>query len=161
MLSTTGLAAIPIIELDKQWNKIANEREGLQASMENRRYQLDTTEKKLREMSNRKFTSEQYLETTKNHLSHLKNSLARLQSQQGDTIAFIGHIKKIYSFLAAFNSKVNGIYTHQKMKTLLKPLLDSVDDLVEFLRHSKSEELVSLIGDKKVVERIRQYTHSV
>ena len=75
MLSTTGLTAIPIIELEKKRSKLANERDGLQASLENSRYQL----RMLRDLYNRRSALEQNLETKKNHLLYLKSSLVRLQ----------------------------------------------------------------------------------
>ena len=158
MLSTIGFAAFGIIGLDQEWNKLANERDGHQASMKNRRYHLDKTEKTLRDMSNRQFASREDLEKTKNHLLYLKSSLVRLESQQGETIDFGQRVRKVHIFLAEFKSKLTGIYTQQGVKTLMKALLLSIDDLVEFLGDSKSGELINLIGDKKVVERIRQHT---
>lgn len=114
----------------------------------------------LRDTLNRKFASKQNLETTKIHLLNLKNSLVRLQSQhqsQGNAIDLSQRVKKFHTFLATFNSKLNDVYT-QRVQSPLNLLLHSGDNLVNFLGHREIEELVNLIGDEKVVQRIRQQT---
>lgn len=128
---------------------------GLRANKDEQRDQLILLERNLRVAKDHKLQLEQNVTTTEVRLPKLKESLARLKTKNEDVIAFGENVRKVNIFVNLLKSKLKGIHRKQEVKFMLKPLLSSVDDLVQFLE--TNFDLVKLLGDNRSLERIRPY----
>lgn len=149
----TGLAAPGLIINERDLQRIKNERNSHQASAHERRQVLQVAENNLQDIANRQQASEQSINSTRNSLSSAQSTLDQLR-KQFPTLNELGvQIKTIASFLVQFNSEMSLMNDHQQLMVLLRPLLNSIESLINFLESNAN--MVILLSDKDAITKIR------
>lgn len=155
MIYIAGLAAPGLVLNERDIQRIKNDRTAYEAGANERRNLLHVALNNLNGISQRQQAIEQSINNVNGNISSAQRLLSQLQAQLPSFTSVGAEIKRIVTFLSQFNSNLSNMNSKQQLFVALRPLLTSIDSLVVLLENNSN--LVSLLGDRVIVNRLRSH----
>lgn len=98
---------------------------------------------------------EDFIHSTQTDFLNAQSTRDQLQAQYSTFTNVDVQIKNTVTFLTQFNSNLSGMHSKRQLMVALEPLLVSTNRLVILMENNS--DLVTLLGDKVIVKRLRNH----
>lgn len=155
MLLNLFLAGIGIITNENELNNAKDQRNNWQRARDNNQAALNSARWQYGSVVSNRNDVERQLAGARSNLASTSNALVELRNEMATVVAFGEKIKNANTFVTTFSGRVNVIHTQNKVVFMFEPMLNSLDDLLNFLANNLPN--ISVMATRQAVQALRTY----